>query len=345
MTVIILSTLLAVGAWASQQTVEVHLDNSDISDERGSTVWTDNHLVRHEEHLKSEIFDGSNSECEYPFEEVGNGCYFLSDIKLSFEDAQTYCNNLTHGNTHEVTLAMLDYSREEDQALLDAVTAKEISYWIGGKTEDGTHWTWLDERDINIQAPFWYWNEPNEADNQCVVAHVSTESDQRKRSYLYDNNCDDSMNFICQEGNINCPIGFRRIGNHCYFSLYYLLNLSWQGARDYCQSLSVHEGYHADLAVLGLPDQEDYHLMFNLVGGFPYISIWMGAFAETDCDYRWVDGRTLENSSIFWFFNNPGCGSQDCVYLGHDMGNNRTYLADTIGSDALPFVCQMFKNN
>ncbi|CAL4061507.1 unnamed protein product, partial [Meganyctiphanes norvegica] len=346
MTVIILSMLLAAGVLANQQRLETHLHTSDISDESGSIVWTDQQFVKPEELLKSEIFDDSSSDCKYPFKEVGDSCYFFSDIQLSFEHAQAYCDNLTHGNTHEITMAMLGYSQEEDQALLDTVTAKEMYFWTGGKMEDGIHWTWLDGRDINIQAPFWYWNEPNEANNQCIVAHVSDESDQRKRSYLYDNNCDDSLNFICQKGDINCPIGFRRIGNHCYLSLYYLLNLSWQDARDYCQSLSVHEGYHADLAVLGLPDQDDYHLMFNLVGVFPYISIWIGAFAETDCNYKWVDGRSLENSSIYWFFNNPGCGSQNRVYLGHDAGgNNRTYLADTSGNDAGPFTCQMFKND
>ncbi|CAL4079729.1 unnamed protein product, partial [Meganyctiphanes norvegica] len=334
--------------WVELLHVNSHQGSSEIGNESAELVLADQLPVKSEAYLTSNMVDTVSLLCNYPFEQVGSNCYYFSDIQYSFNSALAYCVNLTYGNTHEVSLAMLDYGREEDQALLDAVTAKNNTFWVGGKTEDGTQWNWLDGREVNIQAPFWYWDEPNEADNKCSVAHVSTESDRRKRSYLYDSNCGDSLHFICQVGKITCPSDFRRIGNHCYFKSEDagLPHLPWLDARDFCQSLSAHDGYHSDLAVLGLPDQDDYYLMYSLAPGNQNYSTnaWFGALAETDCDYKWVDGRSLPTSSSYWFYNDPWCGTYDVVFISHNEGHNRTFLCDNSGTYPWPYICQMHKD-
>ncbi|CAL4206413.1 unnamed protein product, partial [Meganyctiphanes norvegica] len=262
-------------------------------------------------HSSGWVFDKAVPLCKYPFEEVESSCYYFSDTQLSFENALAYCEDLTNGNPQEISLAMLGFGREEDQAILDAVTSKDNVFWIGGGKVEG-QWKWLDGRKINNQVPFWFGNEPNDDNNKCIVAQEDV-FDQLNRFYLFDNTCEDSLNFICQTGNINCPNKFHRIGNHCYFLSWDLhVTLPWQDARYYCQTLAVYDGFHADLAVLELPDQDDYYLMNTLIDVAGYNSSldsfsWLGAFAGIECNYHWVDGRTLPSSSILWLHYDPNC--------------------------------------
>ncbi|CAL4111860.1 unnamed protein product, partial [Meganyctiphanes norvegica] len=322
--------------------------NSDINIQNFSFAGTDQ-LTTEKNQVNKElnIFHKASSMCELPFEQVGNQCYYFSDSQRSFDDALAYCKSLAFGHPREVTLAMLDYGWEEDQALLDAVMDKNITFWVGGTTEDGDHWTWVDNREVDMQATYWWRDEPNEVNNKCLVAHVCEETDYQNRKWgqIYDSNCGNYSNFICQTGNINCPDSFQRIGNHCYFlsASVGLPTVKWHEARDYCQSLSVHKGYHADLAVLGLPDQDDYPLMDHLVG--EHFSSWIGATADNVCDdYEWIDGRSLPLSSIDWCFEEEDCGVTNNVFLDRDnLPHNRTCLS-TYHRGGAYFACQMFKD-
>ncbi|CAL4187894.1 unnamed protein product [Meganyctiphanes norvegica] len=234
---------------------------------------------------------------------------------------------------------MLDYSQQEDQALLVAATSKNKDFWVGGKSEDGAHWAWLDGRDIYLLAQFWYYTEPDELNNKCATTQVTT-SGTNVRSYLYDSDCSESSYFICQTG---FHLDFRRIGNHYYF-ISEELNLgyhSWQDARDYCMSLSVPSGYHADLAVLGL-DKDDYHLINTLVNGYT-ATTWIGSLREGEaCTYTWTDGRALGTDSLLWLFNQPGCGSFNRVYIFKNTYSNRTALSDQIETLEMAFICQLY---
>ncbi|CAL4251873.1 unnamed protein product, partial [Meganyctiphanes norvegica] len=96
----------------------------------------------------------TSSWCESPFQGVNNGCYYFSDIQMNFVQAVDYCESLGNGHDYEITLAMLDYDKEEDQAILDTVARGNKTFWVGGKTENGDQWVWLDGREINLQAPF-----------------------------------------------------------------------------------------------------------------------------------------------------------------------------------------------
>ena len=50
--------------------------------------------------------------------------------------------------------------------------------------------------------------------------------------------------------------------------------------------------------------------MFNFVpagadGGI-YDYAWIGAMSETyDCTFKFIDGRPLPTSSVYWFYNHP----------------------------------------
>ncbi|CAL4079388.1 unnamed protein product [Meganyctiphanes norvegica] len=282
------------------------------------------------------------SGCAQPFEIIGNNCYLFSDVEMDFQDASDFCESLTMGDQYEISLAVLDYGRKEDQDLLDSVASKNKIFWIGGTTEDGITWKWEDDRDVELKAPFWRVGEPNEIENQCMTAQSNVYLGSLTRAYLYDQNCGDSLSFICQVG---CPINFRRIGSHCYMVSEDegVPRLPWQDARDYCRTLTMPEGYHADLAVLGLPDQEDYQLMNTLVKGYEGAT-WLGGVKETECRYAWVDGRGLSLQSIYWLDNEPDCGSYNRVSLFHSSMHNRTYLNTYYDTIIYPFVCQIFKD-
>ncbi|CAL4103032.1 unnamed protein product, partial [Meganyctiphanes norvegica] len=290
--------------------------------------------------ITSEVTDNDGLECAFPFEAIGSMCYYFSDEQRNFDEASNLCASLSHGHNCEVTLAMLDYGSNEDQALLDAAAARETIFWVGGETEDNIHWKWQDGRDIYLQARFWGYGQPNNPGNKCTSTKV-TMNINFIRSYIYATECMEPLNFICQQG---CPFDFRRIGNYCYFLSHEvgLGEVHWQDARDYCRSLVVPEGYYADLAVLGLLGQDDYRLMYELVAQLPGNGAWLGAFAENECEYKWIDGRTLPTSSIYWVYDDPGCGSSDRVCLYNNISYNQTYLHDYSDSDTHSFVCQMF---
>ncbi|CAL4152702.1 unnamed protein product [Meganyctiphanes norvegica] len=285
----------------------------------------------------------TSSECESPFQSVNNGCYYFSDVQLDFDQAVDFCASLSHGHVNEITLAMLDYDMEEDQAILDKVAMTENIYWLGGKTENGDKWLWLDGREVNPQASFWDLGEPNEGGHNCIIAQKNTATlATATRAYVYDHECTDPLMFICQIGEIKCPPDFIKIGNYCYLQSWTigLPRLHWQEARDYCKFLSVPVGYHSDLAVLGLQDQQDYNLMSDLWGSSTY-AIWIGAYRNTnECYYQWIDGRELPLTSINWYKTSPNCNHLVC--LNHWSSFSRTLLDDFV-DNPLHFICQMVK--
>ncbi|CAL4186275.1 unnamed protein product [Meganyctiphanes norvegica] len=286
---------------------------------------------------KAENISVTSAYCEAPFEIVNNGCYYFSDVRLNFEDALQFCEVISQGNSiYEVSLVMLDYDREEDQAFLDAVAARNEIVWVGGKTEDGKLWNWIDGREIYLKAAFWDVGAPHNIGNLCVSAKSVTVLQQpHGRAYLYDHECSDTVNIVCQM--IKCPPDFIKIGNHCYLQSWTIgaPDGNWQAARDYCQSLEVHEGFHGDLMVLGLQDQDDYHLLNNIVEGGHLIT-WIGAHQRdtqgSECSYQWVDGRELPIKSIYWRNDEPDCGGHDSVGIYHSSSVTRAYLFGGSGS-------------
>ncbi|CAL4247784.1 unnamed protein product, partial [Meganyctiphanes norvegica] len=290
-------------------------------------------------------YNNTSSWCESPFQLLNKGCYFLSDDQMDFDGAAANCKSLTHGHIYEVILAMLENDKDDDQALLNAVTELDKIFWVGGKTDDGISWTWPNGQDIYLKAPFWDVHEPNEVGNNCTAAQRNTHNDTLTtviRSYIYDHNCNDSINFICQK--IKCPADFIKIGNYCYLQSwnYGLPELSWQDARDYCLSLDVHEGFYGDLAVLGLEGQHDYQLMnYIMVNNVNHP--WIGASLSNECSYQWIDGRELPLESSYWIYDQPLCGDFNSIALYH-ANYSRTSLASNIDYQSKPFICQMFKN-
>ncbi|CAL4063534.1 unnamed protein product [Meganyctiphanes norvegica] len=326
-----------------QPTVKPHQENNGIEIENDSPLLAGQLHVKTHGSLIDEVYNKVHSGCQPPFQKIGSLCYFFSDKLLDFSGAKEYCESLSHGHISDINLAMLDYEEKEDLAILAAVAAKNTTFWFGGKTEDGIEWKWLDDRYINLQANFWHLTEPNKAQNRCTVAQVINH--KIRRSYLFAYECVEAVNFICQT-NI-CPKEFRRIGHHCYLLSAELgiTPLPWQHARNYCQTLSVPMGYRADLAVLGLPDQDGYQLMNNLVAGYADSFTWLGAFPETGCDFKWVDGRSFPKSPFYWHYTSPDCGRDNRVKLYHYAPTHRTYLIDYPGSYSYPFICQMFKDD
>ncbi|CAL4103510.1 unnamed protein product [Meganyctiphanes norvegica] len=318
-------------------------EDGNVPSKTAADLWKHQLPLKPEKPHTSQVFENTDPVCDLHFEQVGNNCYYFSDDKLSFDNALAYCNSLIHQQF--VTLAMLDYSRDEDQELLDAITLKNQSFWVGGQMKDDDNWTWLDGRDIYLGALFWGYHQPDKynGDKKCLTADVTTH-EYFIRSYLFNYNCSVPLNFICQE---SCPIDFRRIGNHCYFRSddYEMPEVEWQDARDYCQSLLLTEGYHADLAVLGLPDQDgDYHLMNKLAGSSS--KTWIGGFAiDDEYDFQWIDGRKITNNSIYW-------GQKEPIWNGFfdsgvllDRYSGRINLGTYPGTHVFPFVCQIFENN
>ncbi|CAL4227080.1 unnamed protein product [Meganyctiphanes norvegica] len=367
MDVIILSLLLALGVQANQMPLKDPLDNSEnaiesapvvsvdlfpvksykLDNEFANTVSSsslaDQHPVESEVPPTTADKEKAGTTCKYPFEAVDNHCYLFSDVQMNFLEAIKYCENLSYGHTQEITLALLDHNNDKNQALLGAAAQKNITFWLGGKTEDNNKWKWLTNRDVDLMSPFWYENEPNEATNKCMVAKVNTHN-TISRSYIHDNDCNDSLNFICQTG---CPLGFLLMSNQCFFvsENIGLPHLSWQEARDYCESLSVPVGYHSDLAVFDHLDHDSFHLMNSLATSYTFSNTWIGLLSENDCEYKWIDGTSLPTTSNYWQSSDPICGNHNRGRLYYSTSNRRTYLGDATDSYNYPFICQIFKND
>ncbi|CAL4124836.1 unnamed protein product [Meganyctiphanes norvegica] len=364
--------LMAVSAWAEQQTVnrsgfvnntdsslktekipvETHQEDGEIQKKNASISRADEMDLNVHRDLIDNIYVKDDSGCHTPFQSIGNGCYYFSDdsgVVHDFAGAQQYCDSISHAHIlSKTTLAMLAFDTDDDLALLDAISKRGNVYWMGGNTLDSVTWNWVDDREVYLPAPFWFDNEPNEAENKCMIAQRYT-NDNFVRAYIYDYQCDESLNFICQAQNINCPNEFRRIGNFCYFISEEVggIPFTWQDSRDYCQSIAVPEGYHVDLAVLGLPDQGDiYHLMTDLVSGYEYINTWVGASGDSECRFDWIDGRTFLESNFYWYPIEPDCVSTELVFIYRPGSlHNRTFLYGHPESSVYPFICQMFKSN
>ncbi|CAL4112527.1 unnamed protein product, partial [Meganyctiphanes norvegica] len=312
-----------------------------------SVIWAD--LFQETNGYMPAVGKKFDSGCHRPFIDVGNRCYYFGEEELSFNEASQYCEGLSDGSP---SLAMFDYSRKEDQDLLNAITARGGTFWIGGKAEDGNQWKWVDGRDVYLKGPFWFDDEPNEVENKCLVGQVHNFANVHTRTYLYNYDCTNSIKFICQS---ECPIHFRRLGDYCYLtsSALGIPELTWTEARDYCQTLSVYEGFHADLAVLGLPGQDDYYIMQNLITDKD-AETWIGGVKKgEECQFEWIDGREIEIYSMFWRNEEPDCGGQDRIALSNHMYTGDTYAHSDrryiieLGTGSIgyyPFVCQMFKD-
>lgn len=284
--------------------------------------------------------------CDHPFQIVNDGCYMFSDFQLDYDQAIDYCKSLEHGHMYEISIAMLDYNRYEDQAVLDAVADKDSTFWLGGSTTDGANWYWNDGRAVDIKGLFWEFHEPNEQWNMCMVADTVTLLTTHKRAYAYDHTCSDSLNFICQTGDIKCPPEFIKFGKHCYMQSWNIgvPKLPWDAAREFCKSLNVPSGFHADLVVLGLEDQDDYFLINNLIPDDFTNGAWIGAHQEDTCSFKWVDDRVLALESIYWHSNDPNCGSDHGVHLRSYGSKPSKYFLDDPDTTSKSFVCQMIRD-
>ncbi|CAL4123264.1 unnamed protein product [Meganyctiphanes norvegica] len=277
-----------------------------------------------------------SGSCLPEFEEVGSQCYFFSETPKSWEDAESYCKQLGVAYSKNVDLAMIDINYTENQIFLEAVKTKENAFWIGGKDREGRgDWLWNDSRQMSLSSSYWFLDEPNNGDVETCTMASYTIGANFDRVYLYSQDCDTLIPFICQE-EVTCPYGFQRIGMFCYFFSgdNEVPKLTWQSARDFCVTLYE----EADLAVLGLDGETDVELLEIVAAKGERVFLGASDIEEEDT-WVWVDGRTLPKSLYFWDFFNPDSDG-NAVYV-NIFDNYKAKIADGNENLERHFVCQV----
>ncbi|XP_045610256.1 C-type lectin lectoxin-Phi1 isoform X2 [Procambarus clarkii] len=129
----------------------------------------------------------NDRRCPFPFTQVLDSCYYLSEVSLTWKDARRYCQGMDG-----------DLATPKHLYALKSFIFKARDYYstpgvfLGG-VKNGQHsWHWLDGRPI--EDGYWYHNEPNNyyGREQCVEMRLQW------HPTLNDEDCMKSQEFVCQ---------------------------------------------------------------------------------------------------------------------------------------------------
>ena len=126
--------------------------------------------------------------CDYPWEMLGNSCYFLSSEKMTWNDAREYCNSK---GSH---LVEIDNSDERD--FLVQKYKAIFTVWVGGhdNENEGTY-VWQTSNNT-ISGDYFYPGEPNGGRGEnCAELYCHSARVGR----LNDGNCGGKKNFVCEK--------------------------------------------------------------------------------------------------------------------------------------------------
>ncbi|KAG7159271.1 C-type lectin domain family 17 member A-like 3, partial [Homarus americanus] len=110
--------------------------------------------------LLSCVVVNSYAECQDPFIQIGESCYYFSDLLLSYQEARKYCRSLSAN--HRADLAVFDQ--------IDCDYHHVFSHMHQYDQEVDGFWIWVDGRPIDLKASYWSKDEPAVSDtNNCLV--------------------------------------------------------------------------------------------------------------------------------------------------------------------------------
>merc|ERR1712126_617973 len=142
--------------------------------------------------------------CPEQFVQYGHTCYYHSQDNgnqpLAWEDARTFCQQLSSNVQMTVDLASLDDNCEDDKALMKSLILKSQDVWLGAFIHPlEIQWLWVDDRCVDIFSNFWYPGYPSTSLSQdCMVTYKSSSSNSVHRAYVQEQTCTHSEHFVCQ---------------------------------------------------------------------------------------------------------------------------------------------------
>ncbi|KAK8390589.1 hypothetical protein O3P69_010347 [Scylla paramamosain] len=133
-------------------------------------------------------------DCPADSVQVGEFCYWFSDIIKTWDEAEYHCRNNFQVNLGEL---FSPASCEEFTKMAHhlEVAERDKSHWVGAADATGDQeWYWVSGDPVSGGAPFWATNEPDDHYNSNYCGFMSS----YRRFYLADERCTSSHYFICK---------------------------------------------------------------------------------------------------------------------------------------------------
>ncbi|XP_015752620.1 PREDICTED: macrophage mannose receptor 1-like [Acropora digitifera] len=228
------------------------------------------------------------SECPLQYNLVGDDCYFVSPIKLTWKEACEVCKREGNGDLISV------HSPVEQAYVLMNLKNLHGSLWLGLFREAfSSEFIWSDHS-LSVYTA-WAPKQPNaqKAQKTCVAVNSSNSN-----AGLWDDiDCAARNGFICKirkgEPHISpsvlgsCPSGWIKFDQHCYlFRDTYHDRRTWTSARHMC----LRQG--ANLLSITSKQEQDFishHFIDDRHG-----QVWLGLNDRNiEAGYTWSDGSPV----------------------------------------------------
>ncbi|XP_071539263.1 uncharacterized protein [Panulirus ornatus] len=136
-------------------------------------------------------------ECPYGSVEVGDFCYWFSNDRTYWWDAEDYCRTHYSSNMGEL-FAPSSCDEFTKVAHHMEVAERDKSHWVGASDISGhQEWFWVNGDPVPGGPPFWATDSPSNhltsGPNDFCALMSNT-----KRFYLVDGKCNDENYFICK---------------------------------------------------------------------------------------------------------------------------------------------------
>ncbi|XP_044179085.1 uncharacterized protein LOC114946811 isoform X1 [Acropora millepora] len=271
------------------------------------------------------------SECPLHYNLVGDDCYFVSSIKLTWKEAREVCKRESNGDLISV------HSRVEQAYVLMNLKNFNGGIWLGlFRGAFSAEFAWSDHS-ITVYTA-WAPKQPNapNAQKTCVVVNSSNSN-----TGLWDDiDCAARNGFICKirkgEPHISpsvvgsCPSGWIKFDQHCYlFRDTYNDRRTWTSARYMC----LRQG--ANLLSITSKQEQDFishHFTDNLHG-----QVWLGLNDRNiEAGYTWSDGSPV--TFLNWHPGEPNDANnvENCA----EMYPVDTRWNDIMCTDLNGYICK-----
>jgi len=254
--------------------------------------------------------------CPYGYWKMLDNCYYLSNNKLKWSEAEESCE-LGNGHLTSV-LNGLESSFLTDK-IADVDCANFDNYWSGGNNlVDGVTWQWSDGRPFNYTK--WKPGFPIPGNTfQCI-------STDRSNGYFANENCNQPKRFVCKfpqssfQSCPSCKIGYEMHEGFCYKVFHGMI--TWSDAEAACVQQEAH--------LVSIHSIEENNFIRDLLLAQPTDSspdvcddgpwVWIGIWDPLqNLNVTWTDGTSVTFTN--WALDHPipnYCGEGvHGTYLGY----------------------------